>query len=366
MPVGICYAREVQGGDAVYILDDITYIKNPLVRENAFISAEPERGAPPEFGESRAKLPQPFWDKHEATIDCYWKAWELAFSNLRSPTAGNGFIRGYIDTAFNNHLFMWDSAFALQFGKYGMRAFDFLGTLDNLYARQHPDGFICREIDEKTGQDCFQRHDPASTGPNVMAWTEWDYYRTFGDVERLRNVYPALLTYYQWCRMYRSWPDGSYWYTGWGGGVDNQPRQDTAGIDTVDRKAYDELLAMSHGHMTWIDACLHQVLSAGILLEIAKVIGRGDGAEELRRERDYLARYVNEKMWDEETSFYYDRYRDGRLSGVKSIVAYWALLAGVVPDERLERFIARLREPAEFARPSPGAFAFGRPSRVQR
>jgi len=37
----------------------------------------------------------------------------------------------------------------------GSRAFDFQRTLDNLYAKQHPDGFICREIVEADGSDLF-------------------------------------------------------------------------------------------------------------------------------------------------------------------------------------------------------------------
>jgi len=43
-------------------------------------------------------------------------------------------------------------------------------------------------------------------------------------------------------------------------------------------------------------------------------------------------------------------WRSG-LSGVKSIGAYWALLADIVPAERLPRFIAHLENPKEFKRP---------------
>jgi hypothetical protein len=81
-------------------------------------------------------------------------------------------VSNFIDTAFNNCLFMWDSAFILLFaryrthththtartarteyafvlmnavaspaGRYGSRAFDFQRTLDNFYAKQHPDGY---------------------------------------------------------------------------------------------------------------------------------------------------------------------------------------------------------------------------------
>ena len=94
-------------------------------------------------------------------------------------------MSNFIDTAFNDCLFMWDSAFILMFGKYANRIFNFQKTLDNLYAHQHPDGFICREICEKTGEDRFSRHDPSATGPEVLPWSEWEYFLNFGDRERL-------------------------------------------------------------------------------------------------------------------------------------------------------------------------------------
>src|ERR1041384_3470405 len=125
-----------------------TYVKNTFVQENTFLSAATEEKALPAFEQSRSLLPQPSWEGHAAVINCYWKTWELAFRNLRRPVAGSGFIANYIDTAFNDHLFMWDSAFIVLFARYGQRVFNFQRTLDNLYARQHPDGFICREIRE--------------------------------------------------------------------------------------------------------------------------------------------------------------------------------------------------------------------------
>ena len=102
------------------------------------------------------------------------------------------------------------SSFVTGFGLYGRRAFNFQQTLDNFYRKQHPDGFICREISEADGQDCFQRFDPASTGPNVLAWGEWNHFVKTGDRRRLELVFAPLVAYHQWLRAYQTWPDGSY------------------------------------------------------------------------------------------------------------------------------------------------------------
>lgn len=318
----------------------VLYVQNPLVEENGFRKKPADFSTPPSFKDVRCSLPQPFWLGNEPAIDCYWKSWEIGFSHLLSPTQKNGFVSPYLDTAFNGHLFMWDSAFAMQFGIYGSQAFHFQGTLDNLYAKQHPDGYICREIDEADGRDCFERFDPSSTGPNVLPWAEWSYFRQTGDRERLARVFPVLLAYTQWLRTYRTWLDGTYWSSGWGCGMDNMPRME-AGYHP----------AFSHGRMRWVDATLQAIISANILKQMAVILGREHSVETICAESKQLEKLVNKIMWNDADAFYYDVYANGKMSTVKHIGAYWALLAGVVGADRLERFTAHLDNPKEFNRP---------------
>ncbi|WP_157261085.1 MGH1-like glycoside hydrolase domain-containing protein [Paenibacillus wynnii] len=318
------------------------YIADPMEEENRFINAEREDTELPTFQNAKDVLPHPFWSGHEETINCYWKAWEIAFGNLRKPAPDSGFVSNFIDTAFNNCLFMWDSSFILLFARYGSRAFQFQRTLDNFYAKQHKDGFICREIDESSGTDRFHRHDPSSTGPNILPLAEWEYYQNFGDKDRLTQVFPVLVSYHRWLRQYRTWPDGTYWSTGWGCGMDNQPRL---------KENYHE--SWSHGHMTWLDTCLQQILSAKLLLKMGREIDRVSELRDFEDEVKALSNHVNQKMWDDESAFYYDLWSDGQLNYVKSIGAYWSLLADVILEHNKERFIAHLMNEKEFNRPHP-------------
>ena len=317
-----------------------THVVNPLVQENRFLAmswSTPGRLLP--FSKAKQILPDPFWAEHDTTIDCYWRAWELAFQNLKQPTAKNDFVSNYCDSAFNGNLFMWDAAFVTAYGLYGRRAFNFQGTLDNFYRKQHPDGFICREIAESNGQDTFQRFDPSSTGPDVLGWAEWNYYLKTGQKERLEAVFAPLLAYHQWLRRYHTWPDGSYWSTGWGCGMDNLPRVESP--DDVN---------WSHGNLTWVDATLQAILSARVLLEMGLVLGRQAELGDVREELQRLSKFVNKFLWDEERQFYCDRRPDGHLSSMKHIGAYWALLARCVPPKRLRGFVNHLDNPVEFNR----------------
>ena len=320
---------------------DITYNPSPIVQNNVFLTMDAERAELPRYEDIAHLLPRPIWSGHDDVVDCHNYAWRTAFGNLKKANADANFVSNFIDTAFNGFLFMWDSSFIVMFGKYGARAFNFQKTLDNFYSHQHKDGFICRELCEYEPGEQFSRHDPSSTGPNILGWAEWEYFCQTGDEERLKKVFDPLLAYHLWLKEHRTWRDGTYWSTGWGCGMDNQPRLE---------KGYN--VSFSHGHMVWVDACIQQVLSAKILLEIAGKIGRADDVNltALKDEVAHLTSVINDKLWHDDDAFYYDLWKSGTLNRVKSIGAYWALLADIIPKERLERFVAHLDNTAEFKR----------------
>ena len=318
---------------------NLFYEENPYVEKNSFFKQKRRKAVRYRYEKICDRLPLPVWEGHEDTIACYEHVVRVAFQNYKSPTRRSGFVSPFIDTAFNGNLFMWDSAFNVMYGKYFAEVADFHHTLDNFYARQHRDGFICRELSEKAAGDRFSRDDPGSTGPNILPWAEWEYYLKTNDRVRLERVFFPLCGYYRWLMHNRSWQDGSYFSSGLASGMDNQPRQ-TAGYDPM----------VSHGFMSWIDACAQQYLSASILLKMAGELGYEQDVLWLREETERLFSIVNDKMWSESDAFYYDTRRDGSCSGVKTIGAYWTLLAGLVPEGRVAEFVAHLDCEKEFKR----------------
>ena len=317
---------------------DLFHAENSYVNNNSFIGREVDTLPPPAY--DAEKLPKIIWDGREDVIACYNGTWQVAFRNIRTPNPGSGLISTFIHTAFNDNLFMWDSTFNVMYCKYASRAADLQRTFDNFYARQHKDGFICRELSEQEPGDRFSRDDPASTGPNIIPWGEWEHYLRNKDKERLAKVFDPLCGFYKWFMLNRSWPDGSYWSCGLGCGMDNQARLP---------EGYSRLV--SHGFMSWIDTCAQQYLSANCLIEMAKVLGREEEIEWLKEDARRIYDVVNNKMWSDEDNFYHDMYRDGKLNRIKSIGAYWTLIAGLVPPERVDRFVAHLENEKEFKRP---------------
>lgn len=329
------------GNDSLYRLPyKDTYVKSPLVAENTYRIAKPDyTDLPKNMEEARTILPLPIWEGHEDELRMYWRAWEIAIGNIRNPQPNSGFVSPYIDTAYNGNLFMWDSSFILMFARYGANFFPFQHTLDNFYAKQHPDGFICREI-KADGADCFERYDPVSTGPNLMPWCEMVYYHQFGDTERLHKIFPVLCAYYKWLKLNHTWRNGMYWSSGWGTGMDNMPRV---------KNEYS--MIYSHGHMIWLDTNLQQLFIANLLLEMGFYLERWQEIEELEDEANLLKTYIRENLWDEETGFLYDQYADGSLSKTKGIGAYWALYSDVLNEEQMKRLVAELNNPETFKCP---------------
>lgn len=164
-------------------------MKSKLVEENVFKSRTYKQEPVPTFEQNKDKLPKPIWEGHKNEIEAYYRAWEICFAHIWQPDKDTEFITNYVDCNFAGCLFMWDGSFMLMFCKYANRIFNFQKTLDNFYAKQHGDGYICRQLIELTGEDVFEKHNPVSTGPNVMPWCEWEYYLNFNDKKRLEEVF---------------------------------------------------------------------------------------------------------------------------------------------------------------------------------
>lgn len=316
-----------------------TYVREALVAENEFRVAKIKFQEPKSIKEAKSILPNPIWEGHSKELEMYWRAWEIAVGNIRQPLEGSGFVTPYLDTAYNGNIFMWDSAFMMMFARYGFRFFPFQETLDNFYAKQHPDGFICREI-MRNGADCFERYDPTSTGPNLLPWSEMLYFKQYGDMDRLHKIFPVLCSYYKWLKLNRTWQNGTYWSSGWGTGMDNMPRV---------KSNYN--MIYSHGHMTWLDTNLQQIFIANILLEMGFYLERWQEIEDFEDEIKYLTKYVRDNMWDEKTGFLYDQYADGSLSTTKGIIAYWSLYTDVLDSSKMDRLVKELENPETFNRP---------------
>jgi hypothetical protein len=314
----------------------------------------------PKFAEMKDRLPSPIYDDNPLYVSMYWKAWELAFRNFHAPTLANGFVSQFIDAAFNQNIFQWDTCFLTMFCNYAHPLVPGIASLENFYAKQYDDGEICREINRTTGIDydlwvdhargglvsagqgriTYRDRQPPQPPPllkldalnhPIFAWAECESVRVTGDRSRLALVYEPLLRYYRALQKYIRQGNGLY-MTDWAS-MDNSPR-----------------VPALVGGGTAVDTSSEMVLFAEQLAGFADTLGKKDDATALRRDAAELKRLINEKMWDPQRRFYFDLTQKGQRTSIKTIAAFWTLLAGVASAEQADALAAELKNPKSFGR----------------
>ena len=95
----------------------------------------------PRWNEMKDHLPNPVLSDDPGWVEMYWKCWEIAFKGFKAPPSGSPLVSNWLDEAFSENIFQWDTIFMLLFARYGHDVFPAIQSLDNFYCRQHESGF---------------------------------------------------------------------------------------------------------------------------------------------------------------------------------------------------------------------------------
>ncbi len=346
----------------------------PFLYPREYCISMTKRSKPlPVFKTLRHQLPQPVYDADSVWIDLYWKSWELAFQNFYQPTEKNGFVSNFIDAAFNENIFLWDTCFMTMFCNYAYRLVPGIGSLDNFYAKQHKSGEICREISRFDGKDFFywvnheqlplfsrcgwtdpgafwqladknRVHSVSGRGHDndvipdltldalnhpILAWAEWEHFMISGDTTRLEKSWLPLHRYFMALEHLLKKKNGLY-TTDWAS-MDNSPRN-----------------AWLDGGGSGIDISAEMALFADHLARIAGILHKKKAAADYEKKYRQIRSLINQLMWDASSGFYYDITIEGKHSPVKTIAAFWTLLAGVPDQQQARRLCHYLSDPDYF------------------
>ncbi len=310
----------------------------------------------PDYIEGSHRLPRPILDGDPGWVDMYWRCWEIAFRGLKQPAPDSPLVSNWLDEAFSEHIFQWDTLFMMMFARYGHDVFPAIESLDNFYALQRESGYICREYRESDGRPIHFDHGGglfAETGwrntinPPLFSWAEVESYRLTGDRTRFAKVLPVLEKYAEWLNRDGD-PDAAdweangrrsagtahelYWNTPLGSGMDNTPRPAEKGAG-------------------WVEMSAQMVIMYDHLAIVCEELGETEKAARYRTEARTIGERVNRWCWNEEEGFYFDVLADGTQYRKKTLGGFWPLLAGIPSAERAARLVAHLRDEDEFWRP---------------
>jgi hypothetical protein len=164
--------------------------------------------------------------------------------------------------------------------------------------------------------------------PPIYAWAVWRVYEASRDATFLADVYPGLQANYDYWWQHNEVGDALF--TGGSLGMDNLPRGD---------------------HQAQADASAWMAFFARDMVRIASEVRDPAGSARYWEDRGRIADSINAHLWDEATGFYYDQSGPGELILDKSYSGLIPFIAGVVPDARVPRILAALRDASLFMSP---------------
>lgn len=306
------------------------------------------------------KLPKVHFSKHKDWEALYETAWESHKSNIREVTEGlNKDLWSkeeksyYVDEAFDDRIFQWDTMFMMLFDKYGYHEFPTLNSIDNFYYHQHDEegeinGFICRMINEKDGTDDYSNHlDIKAVNPPMFAWAEWEQYQIHGDVNRFtkvikgKTILERLDAYFQYVKRTRTLSDGPakglYVSDGEGSGLDNTPGYGAQGWNQGATDLSIQQVQAAH----YISRMAQEVLDRKTDLTEEEKEKYRDLKAKYDTEADELKELIQKKLWSEEDGYYFRIDRNsGEFVKIATPMAFWSMAADVATKEQADRMIA--------------------------
>lgn len=288
--------------------------------------------------------------------EMYNKALALAKLKIRGGENHPVFKKPFLDAAFSESIFYWDTCFIATYAKYHQDELPIANALDNFYDRMDTDGYICREF-RPDGTPFWPKEHPVSMNPPLLAFAELELFSIKKDKKRLAKVYPLLKKHFEyWVNTYQC-SDKLFFNDAFGSGMDNIPRypdgwqNDNQGIPL--KNLHPEIFLYQGLSSEWnkqgcsVDASSQMCLFANNMATIAVTLHQKADIKYFTVFHKEVADAINRFCWSEEDGFYYD-LGYGKQIKRKHIGMFWTLIGGVVPEERLDKFLAHLTNPNEF------------------
>lgn len=209
--------------------------------------------------------------------------------------------------------------------------------------------------------------------PALATWAVWKTYEATGDKEFLKEMYPKLKAYHEWwytnrdhnkngiaeyggmVHRYNNSPEEIILAAAWESGMDNAVRFDVEGYgkDDVGVKVFENrdtknnLVGYSINQES-VDLNSFLYAEKIYLGQIAEILGYTQDSKEFFESAIYVKNYINNKMFDETTGYYYDLQFDqagntkllvNRGKGTEGYIPLWANAADKDKAEKVVKNI---------------------------
>lgn len=188
--------------------------------------------------------------------------------------------------------------------------------------------------------------------PPIAAWAAMNVYAETKDRNFIEEMFDKLLLFHNWWYAERDHDhngiceygstDGSLIAACWESGMDNGVR-------------FDDSEMLQNGENAWSmnqeNICLNSFLyqEKMALSKMAEILGRDSLAENLASEAEGIKKFIQTKMFDEETGFFYDRkLGSGELVKVMGCEGWLPLWAGIATQHQAELVARNMMDESKF------------------
>jgi neutral trehalase len=265
-------------------------------------------------------------------VDIYDKTWAW-IQDCWDRNYDNSAIKGkFFSYQGSPYVTQTDAIYSSFFLVYSNRIYQASPTLDLFYERQEPDGAIRSAYDIKTGAALLHEDNPESVGIPVFSWAEHNLYHKTANKKRIKEVLPILDRYTSWIDSVFKRPNGLYQAPLAATGMFNSPRE---------------------GCAFPVDFNAMMAINVLYLSALADILNDKEASFKYKKQYFSLKTRINSLMWDNDDGFYYDIDENEKKIPVKTIAGYWTLLAEIPNDDKAERIIEKLQNPAFFGSAHP-------------
>jgi len=224
------------------------------------------------------------------------------------------------------------AAFSTFFMVYSNKKFSASNQVDLFYEKQEEDGAIRWAYDLKTDAPLLSHENPKGVGLPLFSWVEYNMYHKIGNKKRIKEVMPILEKYFLWLETNFKHENGLYAVPFCATGMSNGPR--------------------STAHF-FVDFNAVMAVNALYMSELGEILNDKDISFKYKKHYFSLKTKINQIMWDDDRGLYMDLDANLNQIPLRSIAAFWTLLAEIPGETRWERLLEHLKDPQTFGTPHP-------------
>ena len=267
-------------------------------------------------------------------VDIYNKTWSWVSSYWINPESGELDSEGLFIYPENQQYILnqFESIFSSFFLVYSNRNFDPCYNIDYFYKHQEENGAIRWKYDVKTNQPVLDKSNPEGVGLPLFAFAEYNLFHKSANKRRIKDVMPFLQKYMDWLDATFKQENGLYAVPVAASSMSNAPREN----------AY---------YPVDFNACM--AINASYMSALGDILNDKDLSFQYKKLYFSIKTRINSLMWDNDTGFYYDLDKDQNKLSVKTIAAYWTMLAEIPNADKADCLVEHLNNPETFGTDHP-------------